>query len=515
MFDVIIVGGGPVGLFLACELRLAGADPVVLERLDGPNQADKAHGLAGQVVRLLDQRGLYERCGGQSAPASAPAFFFGAMTLPLAELGDRNPLYFLQINQRDLERILNERAAELGVDLRRGYEVTAFTQTDGDVQVVARTKDGTESTFTARYLVGCDGGHSVVREQAGFAFPGVSSDNPVSRFALVGATDRIHVDAAGHPVVVGLGRLDANLHRTETGVFAFAAFDPQRPIVNTLEWEDQPAGEFPGAGPPMTLAEMEASISRVLGVSIPLTPPPPGSPTLLRRLCGRNTRLADRYRKGQVFIAGDAAHVHSASGGPGLNLGLQDAANLAWKLAATLQGWAPEDLLDTYQAERHAVGERVFMQTQAQTALMAPGGAVTALRRLFGEFLRRRENVQMIADLMAGSDVRYDMGDSHPAPEVGWFVPSIVVTTSEGPRRLAELLRHARPLLVDGNGRPHLREAVAPWQGRVRYQAVDGLDGHTAMLVRPDGYVAWAGDDATELVAALRRWFGTASVRAT
>lgn len=161
------------------------------------------------------------------------------------------------------------------------------------------------------------------------------------------------------------------------------------------------------------------------------------------------------------------------------------------------------------QAIRHSVTDNHV------TALYAPGGDVTALRQLFGEFLQHRENVQLIADLMAGSDVRYDMGDAHPAPEVGWFVPSISVTTSEGSRRLAELLRHARPLLVDGSGRPGLREAVTPWQDRVRYQEVSAGDGTAAMLMRPDGYVAWAGDDAVGRVAALGRWFGTASVPVT
>jgi 2-polyprenyl-6-methoxyphenol hydroxylase-like FAD-dependent oxidoreductase len=514
MYDVVIVGGGPVGLFLACELRLAGVNPVVLERLDRPNQADKAHGLTGQVVQLLDQRGLYQRSGGQGVPAPAPAFFFGAMPLPLAELADRNPMYLLPINQRDLERVLSQRAAELGVKLRRGYEVTDLRQADDHVQVLAHTTDGTQNIFTARYVVGSDGGHSVVRKHAGIAFPGISNDNVVSRFALVGPTDRIHVDGAGSLVLEGLGRLDTNFHRTEAGVFVFGAFDPRRPMVNTLEWEDHPVGDFPGPGAPMTLEEMEGSIRRVLGVDLPLTPPPPGSPTLLRRLCGRNTRLAEHYRVGRVFIAGDAAHVHAASGGPGLNLGLQDAANLGWKLAATLQAWAPEGLLDTYESERRAIGERVFMQTQAQTALMAPGGDVTALRQLFGEFLQHRENVQLIADLMAGSDVRYDMGNTHPAPGVGWFVPPISVTTAEGSQRLAELLRDARPLLADPSGGTDLREAMRPWQDRVRYEKVGAIHGTPAMLIRPDGYVAWADDSTAGLVAALGRWFGAASVLA-
>jgi hypothetical protein len=257
----------------------------------------------------------------------------------------------------------------------------------------------------------------------------------------------------------------------------------------------------------MTMAEMEESVERVIGVHLPLTPPPEGAPTLLRRLCGRNTRLADRYRDGRVFIAGDAAHV---SHGPTLNLGLQDAANLAWKLAATLQGWAPECLLDSYETERHASGKRVFMATQAdRTALLGPGGGVTALRQLFAELLGRTENVRMVAALMAGADVRYDMGEEHPAAPTGWFVPPLDLTTDDGhTRRLAELLRDARPLLVDLTGGNDLAATAEPWHDRVYRVAATADDAPApALLIRPDGYVAWAGADPDGLKAALTRWF--------
>ncbi|MEV4109894.1 FAD-dependent monooxygenase [Nonomuraea sp. NPDC049695] len=506
MFDVIIVGGGPTGLFLACELRLAGIRPLMLERRPEPDLADKAHGLAGQVVRLLDNRGLFERCGGRGAPAPAPGFFFGGMPLPLHALGKENPMYLLPVNQRDLEQVLNERAAELGADVRRGWEVLSLSQTDDRVDVVARGSDGTETTLSTRYLVGCDGGHSLVRKQAGIAFPGISDDNVVDRSALIGPSDRFRFAPGGRVVIEGLGEIPAHFHRTDRGVFTLLAYDPERPLVNTAEWEDHPAGTFPGPGAPMTPAEMEESVERVLGVRLPLAPPPEGAPTMLRRLCGRNSRLADRYRDGRVFIAGDAAQV---SHGPTLNLALQDAANLAWKLAATLQGWAPEGLLDSYGTERRACGERVLMHTRAATALMAPGGDVTALRLLFAELLDRTENLRLVAALMAGADVRYDMGEEHPSAPTGRFVPPICLTTDDGhERRLAELLRDARPLLLDLTGGDDLAATAEPWKNRVRRVTATADDAPApALLIRPDGYVAWAGADPDSLRSALTRWF--------
>ena len=499
MEDVVIVGGGPVGLFLACELKLAGIDPVVLERLPEPNQSDKAHGLTGQVVRLLDHRGLFERFGGTGTPAPAPMFFFGTIPLPLHVLGDSNPLYYLPINQRDIERALAERAAELGVDVRREQEVRSLTQFDDHVGLQIG-----ETVLRARFVVGCDGGHSVIRKQSGIGFPGIVDEHVVSRAGLVGGSEQLgKIEASG---------LGGNFLRTERGVIMIAMFDPERPFISTLEWEDDPAESFPGPGAPMTLAELEASVERVVGEHVALSAPPEGAPTLLRRIKGRNTRLAEHYRDRRVFLAGDAAHVHAASGGPGLNLGLQDAANLGWKLAAQLRGWAPDALLDSYETERRALGERVFMQTQSQTALMAPGSDVTALRALFTEMLTRQETVRQIAGLMAGSDVRYDMGDAEPADATGWFAPNLELSTQDGQRlRLAELCRDGRPLLLDLAG--DLADAVAPWSDRVvRVAARTGNPPAAALLIRPDGYVAWAGDQPDGLRAALGRWLGQPAV---
>ena len=510
MLDVVIVGGGPVGLFLACELALAGVRPVVLERLTDASQADKAHAVAGQIVRLLDDRGLYERFGGTGAPEPLPGFYFGTLPLPLDVLGADNPMFVLQINQRDIEAQLALRAAELGIEVRRGHEVRSFTQAEDHVELLVTGPDGTQETLRARYVVGCDGGHSEIRKQSGIAFPGIIDERVISR-AAIAATGNLTPTSTGTILVNGGAggvELPGMVHRTERGVIMVAFFNPDSAFITTLEWEDNGPESYPGPGAPMTLAELEASVERVLGTHVPLSPPPAGTPDLLRRIRGRNTRLAERYRDRRIFLAGDAAHVHAASGGPGLNLGLQDAANLAWKIAADLHGWAPDGLLDSYQAERRALGERVFMQTQSQTALMAPGSDVTALRALFTELLTRRENVRAIADLMAGTDIRYDMGEPEPAPATGWFAPDLEVKTEDGQLlRLAELRRDARPLLLDLTGGAALAEVTSAWSDRV-----DHLPAHASgpsLLIRPDGYVAWSGTEPDGLRAALHRWFGT------
>lgn len=506
MHDVVIVGGGPAGLFLACELRLAGARPLVLERRAEPDPSDKAHGLTGQVVQLLDHRGLFTRCGGRDAPEPAPGFHFGGIPLPLHTLGADNPMHLLPIDQRELERVLTERAAELDAEIRRGWEVLSFRQDDEQVEVVARDADGNERTCTARYLVGCDGGGSLVRKQAGIAFPGSSDDHAVDRTALIAPGDGYRALPGGRVAIDGLGEIPAAFHRTERGVFTLLAHHPERMLISTTEWEEHPAGDAPGPGTPMTWAELEDSVARVLGVRLPLSPPPAGAPTLLRRMCGRNYRIADRYRVGRVFLAGDAAHV---SHGPTLNTALHDAANLGWKLGAAVRDRAPEGLLDSYATERRACAERVLLHTRAGSALLSPGAEVDALRTLFTELLDRPENLHAVAALVAGSDVRYDMGEAHPAAPTGGFAPEFELTTTDGRTlRLAELLREAHPLLIDLTGTETLAATMEPWRGQVhRVTATAKSAPAPALLIRPDGYVAWAGNTPTGLHAALTRWF--------
>jgi 2-polyprenyl-6-methoxyphenol hydroxylase-like FAD-dependent oxidoreductase len=481
-YDVVIAGAGPNGLMLAAELRLAGVRPLVLERLPEPSTAPKANGLAGVVARLMDARGLYEKVSGWPAPpATTPFYMFGGLRLDLRGL-PVNPMHTVLVPQTRLEAILEEHAVGLGVEIRRGVEVTGFIDHGGHVTVEAGS-----SSVTASFLVGCDGGHSTVRKLAGIDFPVVSRSMNV---ALPTA------GPAGLPVA-GHGSLPPFFfHRTTTGVFIWAKFDDAQ-SVTTMEW-----GDAPGDDVPLTLSELSASVQRVLGASVPMELPVLDRPLLMRRSSARNTRIASRFRHGRVLLAGDAAHVLLGIGGPGLNLGLQDAANLAWKLAATVQGWAPPGLLDTYEAERHPAAERAAMQTQAQSALLSPGAKVTALRSLFSELLSTVDARQHIVDTMSGNDLRYFTGD-HPL--VGTLAPELAVTTTSGVVRLAELRRSGRPLLLD---LADLGSAIDGWRDRV--DVVTGTcPGQPALLIRPDGYVAWAGSSSSGLVAALERWFGS------
>ncbi|GAA1367068.1 FAD-dependent monooxygenase [Streptomyces beijiangensis] len=517
--EVVIVGGGPNGLMLACELALAGVRPVVLEGLSAPSEVPKANGLLGQVVQVVDRRGLYERLSGTPGPPrpNSAYFIFAALPLDLSLLPS-SPVYALPAPQRHIVQVLEERALELGVEIRRGHEVTGLVQDDGAVTVDIAGPDGAYR-LRARYVVGADGAHSVTRKLSGIGFPGVSYDRRTSRTAHTTVPPEWTDPTNGALDVPGYGPVLPFLPlRTEHGGFAYAPFPGHPPLLSTTEW-DQPETDAP-----MSLDELGASIRRVLGADIPLGTPAGEGPHVLRRLTGGNTRVAEQFRDRRVLLIGDAAHVYSAGGGPGLNLGLQDAVNLGWKLAAELGGSAPPGLLDSYGTERRSAALRMVVYAQAQAALTAPGGDVTALRELFAELLGLPGTVQHLADLTAGTDVRYDMGDADALPSVGRFAPDMELgTRAAGTVRLAELACTARPLLIDLTEDGSVAGEFAEWHERVDVVTArpeTPVPEVTALLVRPDGYVAWATDSPRpgpaaldSLRAAMERWFGTVRER--
>lgn len=490
---VVISGGGPAGLLVACELALAGVRPVVLERLPGPSDEPKANGLVGQVVRMLDMRGLHPAISGTDTPPEPLAqWMFSGLPVPLPDTPD-NPMYAVMIQQPRLVRILLDRARGLGVEVRWGHELSDMTATPDGVTATVTAPDG-EYRLEATYLVGADGGRSAVRKLAGIAFPGHTS-NTVARIGHVDVPHEIRSPDGGLDVP-GVGRLPWGHNRLDDGGFIFAELEPGRPMVGTIEF-----GAAVDDASPMTLEELRASARRVLGVDLPVGPPTGDGPHALRRIAGQNTRQADRYRADNVFLVGDSAHVHSAMGGPGLNLGLQDAMNLGWKLAAAVNGWAPEGLLDTYHAERYPAGERVMMHSLAQTALFGPGVETGALRELFAELLRLPSVAEHMAHLLAGSDVRYETGDGHPLS--GRLAPD---WTLDDGHRVAELLHAGRPVLLAHSDDT---EVAAKWADRLTCVGATVADGPAAVLIRPDGYIVWASDtDMVGLETALTRWFG-------
>jgi 2-polyprenyl-6-methoxyphenol hydroxylase-like FAD-dependent oxidoreductase len=469
MIDVVVAGAGPNGLMTACELALHGADVLVVERAAEPAAEQRANGLAGQVVLMLERRGLLQRLtGSDKPPEPIPQYVFAAFPLPLHQLGPDNPMYTILAPQRRIEEMLAGRAGELGVEIRRGVGVAGFEQ--GREHVAVELDDG--RVIEARWLVGADGGHSSVRKAAGIGFPGVTRDDTVSRAAHVGVPRRL-AHRSGGLDVPGFGVLPPFRHtRTERGLIVYAPFPDGRRLLSVSD-------RTPGDGP-FTIAELRAAAERVLGVPLDVEEPEGDGPHMLRRTAGGNTRLAETYRRGRVLLVGDAAHVHSAIGGPGLNLGLRDAVNLGWKLAAEVRGHAPGDLLDTYESERRPVAERVVMHTMAQSVLVGPGPEVTALRTLFGELLQDEPALRRIANLIAGG----------PAMPDGARLPAVT--------------RDGDFLLIDRGG---FGRKVPP--DRVHVVEDDGPG--DSMLLRPDFEVAWtSAQPAGDLRKALKRWLGAA-----
>lgn len=512
--DVVIAGAGPTGLMLAIELCLCGVTPVVLERLPEISEIPKGNGIFGQIVPVLDYRGLLEPLRAEATYAGpVPRFFFGPLSLDFSRLA-ASPLHVLAAPQRTIERKLAERLTELGGTLRRGHELTGLTRLRDFVTVEVSGPAGNYRLRT-RYLVGCDGAHSPVRKLARIGFPGITADT-VSRIGRVRVPAELIVPGTGELDVPGAGRLRIMQPvRTPGGSYSIApqsSVDKAAPrdvyIVSTQE--EQPTAELTV---PMTLDELRSSVHRVLGADLPMS-----DPIWLTRVVG-NSRQADRYRDGRILLAGDAAHVFGLGGS--LNAGLLDALNLGWKLAAELRGRAPDGLLDSYHAERHAAGQRALLQTRAQRAISADDEYGRAARQLLDELLAYPEPARHLGELIAGSDVRYDMAGpgqvSQPVhPLTGRIAPDLRLATADGRTRVAEVMRAARPVLLDFTDDGRVAAAAAQWSGPVTLLLATPMTGAAAadgLLIRPDGYVAWASgpgatDPAAGLEAALRAWCG-------
>ncbi|GAA2212630.1 FAD-dependent monooxygenase [Nonomuraea monospora] len=508
MTDVIIVGAGPTGLMLAAELRLAGVHPLVLERKPQRRDTPKAGGLGGQILELLRYRGLLDRFQAACTdPVPPPVFPYGGVHVDLTKLPE-TPMHALPLPQQSLERVLDDYAAELGLDVRRGHEVTAVSQDDSAVTVDVRGPDGAYQ-LTARYLVGCDGARSRVRDWAGIGFPGVTYPE-VNRLAQVTLPDTVTVLGNGDLDVPGSGTVSAGFTRTDGGLFGLGS-SPDSRRVSLYTIEDETAEYDDDV--PMTVEELQDSLHRVLGVRLPV-----GEAHRLSRFTFK-ARQAERYRQGRVLVAGDAAHLFPATG-VAINAGMLDAVNLAWKLAADLNGRAPAGLLDTYHDERHLAGARTMLHTRAQVALRrGHDPAAEALRAVFQELLSDEQPLRRMGALIAGADIRYPMPGADPHPLAGAFAPDLALHTDQGATSVAELMRAARPVLLDLAGRPELRQVAQEWDGRVDvHTAKTDERPADALLIRPDAHIAWAAplDAPAETAAqalreALTGWFGQPS----
>ncbi len=502
--DVVVVGAGPTGLMLAGELGQAGVRTLLLERRPEPSDMAKAGGLAGQILQLLHYRGeLHRFRAASTGPEPAPRFPFGGLHLDFTRL-ENPPMRAMLLPQPRLEAVLAERAIERGADVRRGHEVLGLHQDDDAVNVEVRGPGG-PYTVTVRFLVGCDGGRSRVRDLAGITFPGTSFPE-VERLASVTVPDAVTVLDDGGLEVAGVGKIPFGYSATERGVFACSGMGGTMGVytaeVEATEYDDDV---------PMTVSELSASVSRVLGIDLPL-----GEPLRMTRF-GYSARQAETYRDGRVFLAGDAAHLFPA-GGVAVNAGMLDAANLAWKLAGSVHGWAPPGLLDTYSDERHAAAERTLLHTRAQVALRRGyGSGGEALRALFLELTADEQPLRRLGALMAGTDVGSPVSEAHTL--VGTFATDRALHVDHHDPRLAGILRTGRPVLLDLADRADLRKLVGPWGDRVDVVSAT-IDTRQAdvLLILPDAQIAWAatvdepGETASPgLREALTRWLGAPS----
>jgi 2-polyprenyl-6-methoxyphenol hydroxylase-like FAD-dependent oxidoreductase len=493
---VAIAGGGPTGMMLAAELALAKVDVAIVERRpDHVLVGSRAGGFHSRTIEVLDQRGVADRFLAEGQPAQAS--MIGTTVLDMSDFPTRHP-YSLGIWQNQIERIMATWIAELGVRIYYGSEVKGFAQDDAGVDV--ELADG--RSLRARYLVGCDGGRSVIRKAAGIEFPGwdPSKSNLIAEAEVTEEPELgIRRDAVG---IHGIGRLE---YEIRDGEVVHGDGGPVRIMVTERQI---------GSGSEPTLQDLREALIAVYGTDFGIH-----NVTSISRFTDM-TRQATTYRAGRILLAGDSAHVHYPAGGQGLSLGVQDAVNLGWKLAQVVDGTSPESLLDSYHDERHPVAARALRHTMAQTALQRQDERTKALADVVSELAMMDEPRKRLAGIVSGLDIHYDLGDGHPL--LGRRMPDLDLLTADGPLRVFELLHDARPVLLN-LGEPGGLD-IAPWADRVR-PIEAGYDGPwelpvlgavaapTAVLIRPDGYVAWVGEPADPgLPDALTAWFGAPAV---
>ena len=494
---VVIAGGGPTGLMLAGELALAGVDVAIVERR--PSQdlpGSRAGGLHSRTIEILDQRGIADRFLAEGQVAQVGQF--AGVSLDISDFPTRHP-YSLGLWQNHIERILAGWVGELPVTFYRGREVTGFAQDEAGVDV--ELSDG--QSLRAEYLAGCDGGRSLIRKAAGIEFPGwdPTTSSLIAEVELAEEPELgIRQDALG---IHALGRVE---YEIRDGEVVYADSGPVRVMVT--EAHVGPASE-------PTLRDLSEGLIAVYGTDYGVH-----SPTWISRFTDM-TRQAAAYRDGRVLLAGDAAHVHSPDGAQGLQIGVQDAVNLGWKLAQVVNGTSPESLLDTYHAERHPVAARVLRTTMAHVALRRPDERTEALRDTIAELLEADEPRRRFAAMMFGLDIHYDLGEGHPL--LGRRMPDLDLVTADGPLRVFTLLHDARPVLLN-LGEPGGFD-ITPWADRVQLidaeyagtwelPVLGAVTAPTAVLIRPDGHVAWVGEPADPgLPDALTTWFGPSARR--
>jgi 3-(3-hydroxy-phenyl)propionate hydroxylase len=487
---VVIAGSGPTGMMLAGELTLAGVDVAVIERRPSQELAwSGAGGLHSRTIEVLDQRGIVDRFLAEGEAMQVQGF--SGIPLDISDFPTRHP-YGLALWQKHFERILAGWVDELRVPMARGREVIGFAQDDAGVDV--ELNDG--RSLRAGFLVGCDGGRSVIRKTAGIEFPGW--DPTVSTLIA-------EAEMREEPEWDTVGGRPGVIRRDENGTQALRRMDDGKRVGVVI------SERYVGRTEEPTIVDLRRGLVGVWGSDFGVH-----NPTWISRFTDMS-RQAASYREGRVLLAGDAAHVHYPVGGQGLNIGVQDAVNLGWKLAQAVKGASPDSLLDTYQAERHPVAARVLQTTMAQTALTRSDARLDALRGTLSELFGMDEPRKRFAGMMSGLDIRYDLGEGHPL--LGRRMPDLDLVTADGPMRVFTFLHDARPVLlnlVEPGGFD-----VTPWADRVRLidatyagpwelPVLGEVPAPAAVLVRPDGHVAWVGDNGTQagLADSLTTWFG-------